>query len=285
VIELFDTHAHLQEPEFEDDLDDVLRAAAAAGLTGIVLPGEDVTTSQRAAYLAGHYAGVWAAAGYHPHEASQATAEGLTKIERLLEEPHVVAVGEIGLDFFRNHSPRDAQTLAFTAQLDIAAAHVMPVVVHVRDAWEAVDQTLVPWAKRVAASYAGKPLGVLHYYSSDVETATRYVDLGFLISIHTSVTHKKSALLRDVVAALPREALVIETDSPYGAPQAYRGKRNEPAYVLEAAQAIAQVRGESLETVAAATTANARRLFRLDAPVDAEPRPMTMPRRTERATP
>jgi TatD DNase family protein len=261
----------------------VLRAAGAAGLSGIVLPGEDVTTSQRAAYLAEHYAGVSAAAGFHPHKASLATAESLGKIERLLEQPHVVAVGEIGLDFLRNHSPVEAQIGAFGAQLEIAAAHTMPVIVHCREAWQALDGSLMPWAQRVGASYAGRPPGVLHYFSSDVETAKRYVDLGFLISIHTSVTHKKSAQLREVAAALPLEALVIETDSPYGAPQAYRGKRNEPAFVIEAAKAIAEARGETLETIAAATTANARRLFRLDSPAEAAPRARTMPRRTEGA--
>ena len=262
----FDSHAHLQEPEYEDDLDVVIAEARAAGVAEVLLPGEDVTTSQRAAMLASRFDGLYAAAGFHPHEAAKLTPTGLEAIERLLAQPRVVAVGEIGLDFYRDHSPRDKQIEAFQSQLTLAAKHALPVVVHCRDAWEALDETLAPWARDAAPRYGGQPLGVLHYFSSDVETAGRYIKMGFLISIHTSVTHPKSAQLREVAAALPLEALVIETDSPYGAPQAYRGQRNEPAYVVEAANLIADLRGVSPAVVAAATTANARRLFRVDPP-------------------
>ncbi|HLF79308.1 MAG TPA: TatD family hydrolase [Dehalococcoidia bacterium] len=269
MIELFDSHAHLQEPEYEDDLDVVVAEARAAGVNEIVLPGEDVTTSQRAAVVAERFAGVYAAAGFHPHEAAKLTQEGLSRIEALLSQPKVVAVGEIGLDFFRLHSTQAEQLNAFMVQLDLAQRHTMPVIVHCRDAWEALEETLAPWAQQAAPSYRGPHLGVLHYFSSDVATARRYFELGFLISIHTSVTHPKAGQLREVAAALPLEALVIETDSPYGAPQLYRGKRNEPAFVVEAAKKVAEVRSESIDVVANATTANARRLFGLDRRKDA----------------
>jgi TatD DNase family protein len=170
-------------------------------------------------------------------------------------------VGEIGLDFFRDHSTHEEQFACLDAMLALAGRHAKPIVVHCRDAWEAIAPVLETWARRVAPSFAGRPVGVLHYYSSDIQTAQRYVALGFLVSIHTSVTHPKAMVLRDVVGALPLEALVIETDSPYGAPQSHQGKRNEPSLVVEAARQIAEVKGVSIEEVAAATTANARRLF------------------------
>ena len=267
-MELFDSHAHLEGPEFDDDLDVTLLNARSAGVTGIVLPGEDLTTSQRVAVIAAQFPGLYGAAGFHPHEASRLTPDGLAGIEKLLSHPRLVAVGEIGLDFHYDHSPRDVQVEAFLTQLGLARSHAMPVIVHCRDAWEALDDTLAFWAREAAPAYHGRPLGVLHYYSSDLETARRYIGLGFLISIHTSVTHPRANALREVAAALPLESLVIETDSPYGAPQAYRGKRNQPAFVIEAAKKIAEVRGQSLEVVAAATTANARRLFRVGASPD-----------------
>jgi TatD DNase family protein len=264
VIELFDSHAHLQEPEFEEDLDAVIIEAAVTGVRGIVLPGEDVTTSQRAAIMAERLEGVYAAAGFHPHEASRLSADGLAGIEKLLSHRYVVAVGEIGLDFYRMHSTVEEQLGALEAQLELAAKHQLPVIIHCRDAWEAMGDTLQPWARSARSSYGSEPIGVLHYFSSDVVTAQRYVESGFLISVHTSVTHPKSTQLREVAAQLPLESLVIETDSPYGAPQAYRGQRNQPAYVIEAAGAIARQRGMDIDEVGAATTANARRLFRLD---------------------
>jgi TatD DNase family protein len=163
------------------------------------------------------------------------------------------------------HSAVEEQLGAFAAQLAHAAEYRLPVVIHCREAWEALADTLQPWARSVRADYAGEPLGVLHYFSADLETARRYIDLGFLISVHTSVTHPKATQLREVAASLPLDALVVETDSPYGAPQAYRGQRNQPAYVIEAVGQIARDRGEDIEAVGSATTANSRRLFGLDA--------------------
>jgi TatD DNase family protein len=190
----------------------------------------------------------------------------LMAIEALLADDKVVAVGEIGLDFYRMHSSVEEQESALSAQLEVAAKHTLPIVIHCRDAWDAAAPLLGAWAQRVTPAFAGRPLGVLHYYTHDVETARHYAELGFLISIHTSVTHPKASQLREVAAALPLGALVIETDSPYGAPQVRRGKRNEPSYVVEAARQVAEARGVSVEEIAAATTTNARRLFRLPVP-------------------
>ena len=261
MIELVDSHAHLQEPEFEGDRDAAIERAVAAGVRAVIVPGVDVETSEAAIALAERHAIVYAAAGFHPHEASRLTPAGLEQVERLLQGPKVIALGEIGLDFYRMHSPREAQVEALRAQLALAERLGMPVVIHCRDAWEALADVLVPWARRVARGFGGRPLGVLHYFTGTLAQARLYAELGFLISIHTSVTHPKAARLREVAAGLPLDALVIETDSPYGAPQAQRGRRNEPAFVVEVARQVAAARACTLEEVASATTANALRLF------------------------
>jgi len=186
-------------------------------------------------------------------------------VEKLLDHPKVVAVGEVGLDYFRLHSIREAQLEALAKHLTLAEKHTMPVIIHCRDAWQDTATALRAWAGRVAPGFAGRPLGVLHYFSGSLDQALSYVDLGFLISIHTSVTHPKAEQLREVATALPLDCLVVETDSPYGAPQAHRGKRNEPAYVVEACRQIARLRGISETVVGEATAASARRLFGIPA--------------------
>ena len=258
-----DTHAHIQGTEFDADREDVIRRATQAGVRTIVVPAVDIGTTETALALAKNYEGTFATAGYHPHEASKLRPAALSQIEALLAEDNVVAVGEIGLDFYYEHSSRRDQIAALEAQLDLAARHALPVVIHCRDAWPELQPLLAPWAQRVAPSFGGQPLGVLHYFSGSIEDALLYHGLGFLISVHTSVTHKKADALRGVVAALPLNALVIETDSPYGAPQSARGKRNEPAYVVEAARSIAALHATTLDEVAEATSRNAGRLFRL----------------------
>jgi TatD DNase family protein len=258
-----DTHAHIQGDEFIGDLDAVIERAHEAGVVQMVLPAVDLVTAEAGLALARRYEGLYTTAGFHPHEASLLTPEALAATEALLSDQRVVAVGEIGLDYYRMHSSVEEQEAALSAQLELAAKHVLPVIIHCRDAWDAAEPLLGGWAKRVASAFAGRPLGVLHYYTHDVETAQRYVERGFLISIHTSVTHPKASQLREVAAVLPLGSLVIETDSPFGAPQVRRGKRNEPSYVVEAARQIAETRGISIADVAIATSTNARRLFRL----------------------
>jgi TatD DNase family protein len=268
VTGLVDTHAHLQEPEFASDVDAVICRANDAGVSQLVLPAVDLASVYSGLEMARRHDGVFATAGYHPHEASELDEASLGEVETLLADPRVVAVGEIGLDFFRMHSTRDEQVAAFDSMLALAERHAMPVVIHCRDAWDAMADHLAPWARRVAPAFAGRPLGVLHYFSGSLEEAQRYIELGFVISVHTSVTHPKQQLLRDVVAQLPLESLVIETDSPYGAPQAYRGKRNEPAYVIEVAKHLAILHDAALDYICDVTSANARRLFSLPVAAD-----------------
>jgi TatD DNase family protein len=254
--ELFDTHAHLHFPEFAGDLDAVLARARAAGVRRMVTIGTDVATSRAAAALAARKPDVWAAVGIHPHEAADADEAALTEIERLASAPRVVAIGETGLDFFRDRSPREAQTRAFTAQVALARRLGKPVLVHCRDAH----------AETLALLAADGPLergGIMHCFSGDVALARRCIELGLLVSLAGPVTYPKPGALPDVARAIPADRLVVETDCPFLPPQPYRGKRNEPAYLAITAARVAELRGEPLADLAGRMSENARALFRL----------------------
>jgi TatD DNase family protein len=266
-MRFIDTHAHIHDGEFTRDLDEAIVRAVAAGVELIVTLGTNLESSQRAVALAERTPHVLAAAGVHPHDAAEATDADLDALEQLAQHPLVALVGEIGLDFYRNLSPKEQQLRALRRQLETARRTGKPVAVHARDAHDTMLPLLRQYAGEAGGALPdGRPLGVMHYFSGDAALARAYVDLGFVISIHTSVTHPKSETLRDVAKSIPMERMVIETDSPYGAPQAYRGKRNEPAYVVEAAKKIAEVRGVSTDAVAEATSRTALRLLRTAVP-------------------
>ncbi len=254
--DLFDTHAHLHFPEFAADLGAVLERARAAGVRRMLTIGTDVETSHAAVALAAREAHVWASVGIHPHDAGEADAAGLAQIERLAVEPRVVGIGETGLDFFRNLSPREAQARVFRAQLALARRVRKPVIVHCRDAHE---ETLTI----LAEERVGETRGVMHCFSGDVAMARRCLDLELLISLAGPVTYPKARALADVAKYVPSDRLVVETDCPYLPPQPYRGKRNEPAYVAITIARVAELRGELLETLAARTSENAAKLFGL----------------------
>jgi TatD DNase family protein len=254
--ELFDTHAHLHFPDFAGDLDAVLERARAAGVRRVLTIGTDVTTSHAAVALAERQPDVWAAVGIHPHEAETADDAALREIERLAAQARVVAIGETGLDFFRNLAPRETQARAFRAQLELARRTGKPVLVHCREAHE---ETLT----LLAAAKVRERGGIMHCFSGDLAIARRYLDLGLLISLAGPVTYPKPGALPDVARAIPADRLVVETDCPYLPPQPYRGKRNEPAYVAITAARVAELRGEPLDELAARMSENARALFRL----------------------
>lgn len=253
---LFDTHAHLHFPDYAGDLAPVLARSRAAGIVGLVTVGSDAANSAEAVALAETEPDVWASAGVHPHHAAEVDAAALAEIERLAARPRVVAVGEVGLDFFRNLSPREAQERAFRAQLAIARRLGKPVIVHCRDAH--AETLAILTAERVAGLG-----GVMHCFSGDVTIARACLDLGFYISLAGPVTYRNARALPAVARFVPADRLVVETDCPYLPPDGYRGKRNEPAYLALTAARVAELRGEPLEALAARTTANARALFRL----------------------
>jgi TatD DNase family protein len=237
--------------------------------------GADLASSQAAVALAEAYPQIHAAVGVHPHDAKTLTGEVLEELEALAGHPRVVAVGEIGLDFYRDLSPRDQQRQAFQQQLALASEVGKPVIIHDREAHAEVMAILRHWAcpevppeldegrsRRVESS--PKPRGVLHCFSGSLAMAQEAIELGFYISVAGPVTFENARRLRELVRQLPLEKLLVETDCPYLTPHPHRGKRNEPAYVKFVAQEIARVKGLSLEEVACITSDNAQALFALN---------------------
>ena len=254
MIELFDTHAHLHFPELASELDDVLARARAVGVRRIVTIGTNRDTSRAAVAIAERDPDVWASVGLHPHDAEGGDDALFADLEALAASPRVVAIGEMGLDFFRNLSPRPAQETAFRRQLALARSLGKPALVHCRDAHA---ETLAILADERVSDVGG----IMHCFSGDVAVARRCLDLGLLVSIAGPVTYPNACALPDVVRFVPADRLVVETDCPYLPPQPYRGKRNEPSYLTITAARVADLRKESLEELAPQMTANALRLF------------------------
>jgi TatD DNase family protein len=261
-MNLFDSHCHLQDRAFAGETEAVIARAEAAGVSGMLLCGYDQASNRAALDIAAGTQIVHAAVGFHPHDAIDLTPERLDELERQACLPAVVAVGELGLDYYRDLSPRDAQHRALEAQLAIAATLGKPVAVHSRSAEDAI----FPFLRQFAARFpAGRRPGVMHCFGGTFAQAKLYLDLGFGVSIACTVTYPRNDVTRELAAAVPLDALVVETDAPYLPPQPLRGKRNEPAHVGEAVRAIAALRGLDVHAVAETTTANARALFGLDA--------------------
>ena len=255
-----DAHCHLDDVGRGDPaaVASAVERARAAGVETMVTIGTDLATSRAAVAIAGSRDEVWAAVGVHPHEASAMDGATLSDIADLAEHPKVVAIGEIGLDYFRDLSPRDLQRGAFREQLALAAALGMAVVIHMRDAHDDVFAILAE---------AGPPERlVFHCFSGGPEDARRGLDLGGYISFAGNVSYRSAGVLRDAAAAVPPDRLLVETDSPYLAPMPHRGKPNEPALLPAVGAAIAAAVGRPVEEIAAATAANAKRVFGLALP-------------------
>lgn len=257
---LFDSHCHLQADAFEGEVAEVIARAQDAGVTRMAVIGWDLASSAAALRLAEQYDGVIATAGIAPHDETRWNDSTRDALRELAQHPRCAAIGECGLDFHYNTWPRDVQRAVFEQQLALAAELGKPVVVHCRDAQAETLDVL----HRHAAAAPRRPAGVMHCYSGDAATAQECVALGFLVSIAGPVTYRNPRELPGVARAVPLDALLVETDAPFLAPQSKRGKRNEPAYVREVAQKVAELRGEPLETIAAALSRNAARLFGLD---------------------
>lgn len=231
----------------------------------MVVVGMDSADDQEALILAAQREEIHAAIGFHPHEAKHLNGEALRMLRELAASPEVVAVGEIGLDFYRNLSPRADQVRAFREQLDLAAELKLPVIIHSREAQAETYAVLLDWTTSGReGSLPDRPLGVMHCFSGDIQMAQRYIELGFLISIAGNVTYPNAKRLQSVATTVPLEHLVVETDCPFLPPQEYRGERCEPSYVNETVDQVAALRNVGRQAIAAATTENARRLYRLD---------------------
>lgn len=249
---MIDTHCHLEMDPFDIDREEVISRAKEAGFEALITIGSDFTGCKGAVALAEKYDFIYAAVGLHPHDSKDFTPDVFNQVKSWAGNTKVVAIGEIGLDYHYDHSPRDVQRDVFMQQLLFAKGAGLPVTVHSR---EAKDDTL-----RILED-AGYGNGVLHCFSGDLDMAERAMALGLYISIAGPVTFKKASGLREIVKLIPDDCLLLETDAPYLAPEPFRGKRNEPAYALHTAKVIADLRGITLEDVDRITTLNAKRLF------------------------
>ena len=245
-----DSHCHLFLAD--DDPAGTVERARAAGVDTMVCVGIDPPTSRRSVELAGSFRGVFATAGMHPHDAHAFDARAGAEIEELLADPLVVAIGECGLDFYRMRSSREDQDRVFRIHVSLARESGLPLVVHVRDAW--------PEILRVLDEGSAENV-VLHCFSGDAPIAERCVERGWYVSFAGNVTYPKNTHLREASASIPRDRILVETDSPFLAPQRLRGRENSPANVLDVIDAIARARGEPVESVREATVSNARAAF------------------------
>ncbi|RDU34812.1 hydrolase TatD [Neobacillus piezotolerans] len=251
---LIDTHAHLNAEQYEEDVEEVITRAKENGVGKIVVVGFDRPTIEKAIGLAETHDFIYACIGWHPVDAIDMTDEDLSWIEELAAHSKVVALGEMGLDYHWDKSPRDIQKEVFRKQIRLAKKVKLPIVIHNREATADIVEIL----KEEGASEVG---GIMHCYSGSVEIARQCVDMNFYISLGGPVTFKNAVKPKEVAAELPLDRLLIETDCPYLTPHPHRGKRNEPGYVKLVAEEIARIKGISFEEVAKATTENAMRLF------------------------
>lgn len=253
---LIDTHAHLSLSHFDKDRNEVIKRARDAGIKNIITVGTDSDDCRKAVALAQEHDFISAAVGIHPHDAKTINAETYSLLRELAADNNVVAIGEIGLDFYRNLSSQEIQVQHFREQLWLAREVSLPVIIHDREAHQKVLQIL----QEEKAETVG---GVIHCFSGDWEMAQACLGMGFYISIPGTITFKKSDAYHKLVRDLPLDRMLVETDCPFLAPHPFRGKRNEPAYVPYVAKAVAGIKGLGCEAFAEITTQNAQKLFNL----------------------
>ncbi|HZG60907.1 MAG TPA: TatD family hydrolase [Anoxybacillus sp.] len=251
---LFDTHAHLNAIQYNDDLQEVIDRALEEGVSNIVVVGFDRPTISRAIELAEQYPFIYAAVGWHPVDAIDMTEDDLQMIEQLAAHPKVVALGEMGLDYYWDKSPKEVQKEVFRKQIALAKKVKLPIIIHNREATADIIEIL----KEENAAEVG---GIMHCFTGSVEVAKQCIDMNFYISFGGPVTFKNAKKPKEVAKEIPLEHLLIETDCPYLTPHPFRGKRNEPSYVKYVAEAIAELKGISFEEVAQKTFDNAKKIF------------------------
>ena len=254
MTEWFDSHCHVDEEAFDEDREEVLSRMKANGITRCAVIGSDMETSRRAAAFAAAHSGIVAAGGIHPHEACRFREDDLEELREMYQDRRIRAIGEIGLDFYYDHSPRDVQREVCIRQMELAWELKAPVAYHIRDA----HQEMLEIMKSMKARLTG---GIIHCFSGSAEIVKEYLKLGYLISFAGPLTFKKAPRLQEAVKLIPKDRLLIETDSPYMAPEPVRGRRNEPANVRYVGLKMAELRGEGPEEVAAYTTKNAMNIY------------------------
>jgi TatD DNase family protein len=255
-MKIFDSHCHLDDEAYDIDRDDCIGRAGEQGVIGILNPGYDLSSSLSAIRMAGMYENVWAAVGIHPQKGEEHNPESLESLNELVSQNKVVAIGEIGLDYYWMKSPKQAQHEAFLKQLGIASRLGLPALIHSRDAAQETFDIVREHRKSL-------PGLVMHCYSGSPEMAIEYVKLDCMISLAGPVTFNNARRAQEVAARIPLSHLLVETDGPYLAPMPHRGKRNEPAYTRLVAEKLALIKGISIEEVAASTYQNTVRLLKI----------------------
>ncbi len=262
MVNLIDTHCHLDFDRYDGDRDAVIQRAHEVGVTRIIIPATHIDGIQGCLDFATQYDGVYAAVGVHPNSTAAFESEWIHQIEAASQNDKVVAIGEIGLDYYWDKSPVETQKRAFKAQLGLAAKLELPVIIHNREASDDVMEILEEWVSDLPTTIKGRP-GVLHSFSAPQEIAERAIAAGFYLGFTGPVTFKNAADLRSVVAMIPQDRILVETDGPFLAPVPYRGKRNEPAYIPHIIDRLAGVRKIAADEMAKRSTENAIRLFNL----------------------
>lgn len=257
---LADTHCHLTSPQFDKDRGEVLKRAKEEGVNRFLVPGLDLASSRRAVKLSQRYPEIYVAVGFHPHNAKDWNHSTKQELRELAQSDKVVAIGEIGLDYYRNLSPREKQRSVFQEQLDLALEMELPVVIHNRNSIDDLMSCIESWSARLPTTLRSAP-GVLHANSADLENTHKFIEAGFFIGVAGPITYKKAEVLRRITAELPLERVILETDAPYLTPNPKRGKRNEPSYLQLIAQQCATLFEVSLNTISATTSQNATELF------------------------
>lgn len=253
---LIDSHAHLDGSSFDEDRDQLIESFKSAGIEAVIVPSADWESLYRVTEIVNKYDNLYGAIGIHPHDVKELTEKDMDTIKELAKGDKIVAIGEIGLDYYYEHSPRDVQKEFFRKQIRLAKELDLPIIVHERDATKDVLDI-------ITSEYDGKLKGVLHSFSSSVDIAKKYLDMGFYISFAGPVTFKNAVRPKEVAKEIPLDRLLVETDSPYMTPEPYRGRRNDPTYVRYTAEKIADLKGIEFEELAKATTENTKRLFNI----------------------
>jgi TatD DNase family protein len=272
-VKLTDTHCHLNFTAFDKDRDEVINRAWENGLERVLVPAIDLESSQEIIALTERYSGLYSAVGVHPNSADTWNDDTFTELQKLTNHPNVVAIGEIGLDYFRDHVPRDIQIHVFQEQLTLAAKVGLPVVVHTRnatnqdrscikDALNLLHKWIFQLETGVQSFFLFERPGVLHSFSGNVEEAERANDMGLFIGITGPVTFKNAHQVRDLVKNVALDKILLETDAPFLTPHPYRGSRNEPAHVVLIAERISRVLKTAQDIIAETTTTNAEKLFK-----------------------
>ena len=261
-VSLIDTHAHLDMRDFDADRSETITRALDAGVGNIITVGTDLESSKKAIEISEHYSGVYAAVGIHPQESTAISQGDMSLIGELARHPRVVAIGETGLDFYRDYSSKTSQIQALKWHLAIAAELALPVIIHCRQAEDDMLDALRSCISECGDTH-GQYRGVIHCFSGTSNIAQEYLKMGFYLSLGAYIGYPSSRGTHEVIRSLPMERLLVETDCPFLPPQSFRGKRNEPAYIPHTIRALASIREEAYEDIAKTTTQNARQLFHL----------------------